>query len=293
VCRFCVEHGDGKKWYLNAENYAFDLEKDLARRGYVIDFVRDFDKTSRRALRGLGLLRAAPRPIRSYVHDRIRGSLARTHLGQIVPIEDCPGIFAITQSIVRIPCICRRFTHGREEGYCLVMLTRPITDLAEDSFVRRLEEELRDQDVDVPDMSAFELISKDEALSLVRGWEDEGLAHSVWTFLTPFIAAMCNCNLPSGCMAMRLTVDYGCGILWKGHDVASVDADACTGCRECTDICPFSAIGFDAALGKAKVSDRDCHGCGVCRRACGSDAILLRERGLDDSRAGSTGIGLS
>ena len=33
MCKYCHEHGEGKKWYLQSKNYAQDLESDLKRRG--------------------------------------------------------------------------------------------------------------------------------------------------------------------------------------------------------------------------------------------------------------------
>ena len=36
MCRFCVEHGDGKKWYLEASTYAYDLSSDLERGPYIL-----------------------------------------------------------------------------------------------------------------------------------------------------------------------------------------------------------------------------------------------------------------
>ncbi len=31
MCEFCHQHGEGKKWYLNAANYAEELYNDAAR----------------------------------------------------------------------------------------------------------------------------------------------------------------------------------------------------------------------------------------------------------------------
>ena len=42
MCQFCVEHGEGKRWYLEASNYAYDLDSDLKRREYVLEFIRGF-----------------------------------------------------------------------------------------------------------------------------------------------------------------------------------------------------------------------------------------------------------
>ena len=41
MCQFCHQHGEGKKWYLQAKNYAEDLLGDLRRRKYIADFFVD------------------------------------------------------------------------------------------------------------------------------------------------------------------------------------------------------------------------------------------------------------
>ena len=38
MCEFCHQHGEGKKWYLNANNYAEDLMSDLRRRQFITRF---------------------------------------------------------------------------------------------------------------------------------------------------------------------------------------------------------------------------------------------------------------
>ena len=35
MCEFCLKHGEGKKWYLQAKNYSDDLPADLRRAGTV------------------------------------------------------------------------------------------------------------------------------------------------------------------------------------------------------------------------------------------------------------------
>lgn len=278
MCQFCTLHGDGKKWYLQAANYAFDLERDLARRGFMLEFARDFDSKAARAVRWLAMLDAAPAPVRRFASERATRALKQSHFGQPVPIEDCARIFDITTSIARLPCVCRRFASGKEQAYCLLLTTRPIVDASCDPFMRDLAEALLRDYGAGPDVAGFELFSKEGALAMLRECEHEGLMHSVWTFITPFIAAMCNCNLDSGCMAMRFTREFDCKVMHKGEYVAVVDSQRCTGCRACLDRCPFDALDIDAHLGKAQVRSLDCYGCGVCRAGCDADALALHER---------------
>jgi hypothetical protein len=65
MCEFCAQHGDGKKWYLQAENYAYDLSRDVERQHYVLDFVWEFDKRMKRNVPLLKAMAAAPKPIKA------------------------------------------------------------------------------------------------------------------------------------------------------------------------------------------------------------------------------------
>ncbi len=72
------------------------------------------------------------------------------------------------------------------------------------------------------------------------------------------------------------------GILMKGFAeldplVATVNADACTGCDACVPSCPFEAIAKETVDGKeiAVISAAVCKGCGGCAPICPEDAIDL------------------
>ncbi len=54
---------------------------------------------------------------------------------------------------------------------------------------------------------------------------------------------------------------------------AFVDAAACSGCRTCLPLCPFSAIALDAEGKLAVVNEVLCKGCGSCVAACPSGAL--------------------
>ena len=269
MCQFCVQHGDGKAWYLEASTYAYDLESDLRRREYMLDFVRDFGKSRENALRGMEKLERLPVPLRELGRAAFTRSMQPKHFGQPVPIEECEAILDICTSVVRVPCPCRYHAGTRDEGYCLAITTKPIDAL--------LDEEFADYDLG-PDTSKFQRLSKAETLALLRRTEEEGLMHSVWTFVTPFVAAICNCDLESGCMAMRLTVEHETPIMFKGHAVAVADAGTCTGCARCVRHCPFGAIALDRGSRRVTVETDRCYGCGVCRSVCENGALTLVQR---------------
>jgi heterodisulfide reductase subunit A len=60
-----------------------------------------------------------------------------------------------------------------------------------------------------------------------------------------------------------------------GGQVARVDADLCSGCLGCIEICPYGAVGFDEVKRKAEVNAALCKGCGACAAACPSEAVVL------------------
>jgi len=91
MCNFCVQHGEGKRCYANASNYAMDLESDLRRRGFIVDFVRNFESGRRLADAGLAALRFVPKPARKFFTRRPEAAAQRHHFGQPVPIAGRAG----------------------------------------------------------------------------------------------------------------------------------------------------------------------------------------------------------
>ncbi len=103
------------------------------------------------------------------------------------------------------------------------------------------------------------------------------LCHTVWTFYTPFIGGICNCDR-SDCLAMRATVSHAISVMFRAEYVAEVDPDACVGCRECMRLCQFGAITYSASNKRAVIDQRWCYGCGICRAVCKKNAIRLQDR---------------
>lgn len=55
--------------------------------------------------------------------------------------------------------------------------------------------------------------------------------------------------------------------------VASINEEACSGCRICNNLCPYNAIEFDAAKETSHVISSMCKGCGTCVAACPAGVI--------------------
>lgn len=267
MCRFCVEHGEGERWYLQAQNYSSDLLSDLGRRRYMLDFISGFEATRTNALAWAERLDKLPTPLSRLGRNAISRHMQPIHFGQPVPIEECGRIFDLATSITVIPCICRMHSPGKTaEEVCVLVTTQPVESLLMEGF--------KDYESG-PGLDDFNQMTKQDAMRLLAECEERGLMHSVWTFQTPFAAAICNCNLASGCMAMRLTVGHDIKLMWRGEWVAMLDRESCTGCGACADLCPFGALTMaDGAI----LDQSACWGCGICRSACVNGALALEER---------------
>ena len=55
---------------------------------------------------------------------------------------------------------------------------------------------------------------------------------------------------------------------------ASVNADQCSGCRICNNLCPFNAIAFIEDRGVSEINPALCQGCGTCVAGCPAGAIV-------------------
>ncbi len=186
----------------------------------------------------------------------------------MLPMEEIEKVFKIVNSVARVPCVCREVTRGEEARYCFGISVKPTYEIIGNPLV--------DYDSG-PNTAGMEQLSKEDALNLMRGFEKEGLVHSVWTFLTPFIGGICNCDR-SDCLAMISTVGHNMPVMFKGHSLAQMDWDKCKGCRACMRQCQFGAIGYSATASKCFVDQSACYGCGICRSVCAQDAISLNDR---------------
>lgn len=271
MCEFCHKHGEGKKWYLRAENYSEDLLSDLRRRRFIEEFVSE-PEGLREDLEKIEKLDRAPAFVRRAVGRVVSNRQKRIHYGQVVPIEDLERILGFVNSIVRLPCVCRKVNLGKEKRYCYGVSIAP-----EGGKLLQIIDGLEKSYLKGPDTLGFETLSKEEALTALRDHEDEGLCHTVWTFRTPFIGGFCNCDR-SDCMAMKSTVTHDIPVMFRAEYVAKTDPDKCTGCRECMKVCQFGAITYSAAEKKSVVDARHCYGCGICRASCSREAISLLDR---------------
>ena len=271
MCEFCTEHGEGKKWYLQMKNYSDILlheelssaQQDAAKARTRTEWIdRMWKYFEMPAMTGVPKPKdafwEAPPPAESEIvsHRKVQ------HFGQVLPIEDVEKVIDIVDSITRMPCGCRFLTTGKtDQRYCFGLGVDRWGVLGK-----------------YPDTaSSLEVLNKEEAKKVIRGYDEEGLMHSIWTFVTPYVTGICNCD--RDCGAYKGYIEKrGAPIFFRAEDICSVDWDLCTGCKSCMSQCQFGAQFYSSALGKVYIDPSRCFGCGVCRAACPSDAIALVPR---------------
>lgn len=272
MCEFCHKHGEGKKWYLEAKNYSEDLMGDLERRR---EMLVSFFSRPERHLKGIRLLenlQKAPALVRKATIKAVVRRQKKHHYGQVVPLEDLERIMEFANSVTRIACICRQATVRSEQRYCYAVSLLP----NDQNFLKII----READIAYltgPDVKGLERLGREEALDALRRHEAEGLCHTVWTFETPFIGGICNCD-QSDCLAMRASFRARTPLFFKAEYIARVNPDLCNGCRLCLRLCPFGALFFSAAKRQVGINQKTCYGCGICRSACTPKAITLLDR---------------
>ena len=260
MCEFCVQHGEGKKWYLLMKNYSEELFRQKKSDEFIRNFLKvNVEKTTEELVK-LDSFKGRQNFIRRFIKNLVIRKQKKIHYGQIVPIEDVEKVIDLVKVIVRLPCVCRKVTLGKEVRYCFGV-GAPIKGVL-DEF---------------PDLTHdFEVLEQEQAKKVFREMDERGLVHSVWTFKTPFIGGICNCD--KDCLAYQMKFNYDLPIFFKAEYVGVTDWDRCSGCKECKKLCQYGAILFSAFNEKCSIDPQQCYGCGICRAVCPNEAISLVER---------------
>jgi ferredoxin len=272
MCEFCTKHGEGKKWYLEMKNYAKELlheelsdnQKDVTKATTRFEwngrFWVNFVMPAITGIPGAPPF-TGPSPGQSS-EDEIVAHRKVEHFGQILPIEDVEQVVETVDSITRLPCGCRFISTGKtDKRYCFGFGIDKTKILG--TF---------------PDAaSSLEVLDKAEAKRIFREYDQEGLVHSIWTGVTPYVIGMCNCD--HDCMAYKGYIEKrGAPSFFRAEYICQVNEDLCTGCKSCMKQCQFGAQFYSSTLSKVYIDPARCFGCGVCRTACPNDAITLSPR---------------
>lgn len=269
MCRYCVEYGNGTKWYLNPDNYNPELYKS------------EFHSKSFNMLTGVGkntFEMGALRVYDDFVPDYYGAdpgvvgseSLIR-HQGQVVPTEDILKVIDLAGDRFALAhCACRRY-NGDDDFYSCLWF-----EVAVD---RILEQRTWETDTKV--------LTKAEAKQFIREMSALGMVHTLLDVGTdtdgkpPVV--VCNCQI-TDCVALRLNALFGSqpfGGL-KSEYVAQIHVDKCAkkcqDCQACLKRCTFGALAYNPLKEKVEVMISKCYGCGACRSVCSNRAIKLVDR---------------
>ena len=114
-------------------------------------------------------------------------------------------------------------------------------------------------------------LTKKGASSCIEKLDHEGMVNSIWTFGTPFIGAICNCDMKY-CLGMRSTFGMGMKPMFRAEQLMAIDKEECISCGACQSICQLGAIQGPVD-GKYQIDHKKCIGCGACRSTCAVNAI--------------------
>ncbi len=171
---------------------------------------------------------------------------------QVLPQEDWKTQIELAERRIVAPCGCRTMWGTCEHPVmtCFACFDNSRGEYYLDKPGRLLKE-----------------TSLEETLEIVRANEEAGLVH--W--------GVCYC-CPDACeMLYSYTKAGRLDLVEPNRFQAVVDQDACIGCQDCIEKCPFDAIEMQKTAGsrklKASVIAENCKGCGVCIVGCEQRAL--------------------
>lgn len=269
MCEFCIRHGDGQVWYKNAANYSSDLLSDLRRRAFISEFLEATFKSGFDTLGRLETIYRKKGRLPGVIKNEMERRAQREHYGQVLPIEEIRELVIKADTIARMPCACR-WTADKQEVRCCYGVSfglEPWYNGIDMSYFGK-----------APD-AGLESVKRGEAIAQMEQMENLGAVHTIWTMVTPFIGAICNCTVRD-CLAMRTLSSIHVETMARAEFVAIVDEGSCTGCGNCESHCQFDAIGSRQESGRilAQINSFKCFGCGLCRKTCDAGAISLMPR---------------
>jgi ferredoxin len=174
---------------------------------------------------------------------------------QVLAYEDARSMLESSSAIAVTTCVCRKLMKrcDKPQEVCL-QLNRGAEYTIKRGTGRK--------------------VSMDEALDILKQAREAGLVHMTENTggKSNVICNCCNCC----CEMLRFaTAEKMKGVLSPSRYRALVDADACSGCGLCEEICPVEAITIEADV--AAVSAEACIGCGLCGSVCPVTAVTLVE----------------
>lgn len=119
------------------------------------------------------------------------------------------------------------------------------------------------------------LLTKQEAVDMLRMCEEEGLVHTVEN-KHGLGHVICNCDAEA-CGNWGHDRAYVKKFTAPSRFKARVIEDLCTACGTCADRCFFDAVSMEGADDTAVIDADKCMGCGICVPTCPGEAIAYEE----------------
>ncbi len=267
MCKYCVEYGNGTKWYLNPANFDPELVK---KPGHAVGYM-NLTGASRNSFEWGGKDPQGPVDMgnEGYLNMAIDTMLQQA--GQVIPLEDALQIIDVAPGdrFILQHCGCRRYFGFGDFYGCMF-------------FDRDVDRTRAERPWETDSM----VINKEEARKLCRERYAQGLVISIFDAGTdsdgkpPLCFCFCNafdCQAYKARAYRGATVEYN-----KAEYVAVVDPKKCAaGCKNeapCIIKCQYGGIQYSPLKDIVTVNQFKCFGCGLCRTACKYGALKLVSR---------------
>jgi len=279
MCDYCMKHGTGGKWYLNAKNYSNEIAEEYDLKEFLMEQYMNFEQISIRKVYGFntaGLGYTLQMPIIGRVLKHLAEKMlhsekppknpfkAEGHMGQVVPLDDGIAILenCAVEPIIQKYCMCRYMFRGIKEACCINF-----------GVMSEIIEKLPRF---IPVKEKFQL-TREEAIERFAEHNKKGYIGTIWYGPFPYINNLCSCETPE-CAGIRPRVDFGIKSIYKAEYVIDIQQDLCHGCKACVLMCQFGALKYSKSSKRVLVDYYKCYGCGVCMHACRRDALRLIPR---------------
>jgi len=279
MCKTCLTHGLGGKWYLNAEYYSNEIVEKYNLRDFLLEQYKNFEQMSVRKVNGfnavgLGYKLQMPiigRIVRSMAEKMLHSRKPPTnpfqaegHIGQVVPLNDAIAILetCAVEPIIEKYCMCRYMTRGIKDSCCINF---GVMSEIVDQLPRF-----------IPEKDKY-FLTREQAVERFKEHNRKGYIGTIWFAPYPYINNLCSCANPE-CAGIRPRLDFNIRSIYKSEYLVDVHHDNCKGCGKCIARCQFDALAYNYTLKRTLVDYDKCFGCGVCMHACGNEGLYLRPR---------------
>ena len=280
MCKWCMKHGAGKKWYMNSRNYQADvLGSEEEMKEYLSEQWMSMENLFIRKIKGFSSIGLGYKMKMPIIGKIIRASAEKMihsekkhrnpmrgdgHFGQALPFEDAKLILSelAAEPIIENYCLCRFMQRGVKERCCINF--GALSEIIE-KLPRYIPKE------------GTVRIDRETAIKRLEENNKKGYIASVWYQPVPYINAICSCESPE-CGGLRLRTSFDLDSFYKAEYIIQLNQDNCQGCKQCVSMCQFSALRYVPSQKRVIVDYEKCFGCGVCRHACKHDALNLIPR---------------